>query len=99
MNQSSDGTISAASSSRVSACSAARSRSANAESSDNAVAAGGSGDGTKAATSSPAMVVPSYRPVERVLIDLDQPGTLSFLWSNLGTVSFLSTSLGTYSFL
>jgi len=68
MNQSIDGTISPASSSRASACSACRSRSAILPSTTSGGAGGGSGNGTKAATSSPPTVVRSYLPVVRCVM-------------------------------
>src|SRR6266566_1300271 len=99
MNQSSEGTISPASSSRIRASSAARSRCASAASRANGGSAGGNGDGTNASTSSPANVVRSYRPVARWLIELGQLGTISLLLHVGGTISFLRRSLGTNSLL
>src|SRR6266478_1396939 len=99
MNQSSEGTISPASSSRIRASSAARSRCASAASRPNGGSAGGNVDGKNASTSSPAKVVRSYRPVARWLIDLTQLGTISLLWRVAGTISFPLRSLETNSLL
>src|SRR5688500_1544839 len=63
MNQSIDGTRSAARSSRASAVSAATSRRRSLSFSESGGVAGGRRKGTKASTASPARVVRSYLPV------------------------------------